>query len=426
MIVISSDIVESAKGCEASRDLFLGARDNGDVYNALMNEDGPGAVPGTLHVSECDATVPVQTIGKPADRVRVIAFRSPVADDGLPAGPTGAAGVRLQGFVLRDGGWQESPVLCVPVKQELHSRISGLLETDVLKDKCVFEGGLGSGGAPAIMELAKAGVGRFLLMDHDRLEVANITRHIAGLADVGRYKTKVMAELIRGKNPDADVQAWETKICWDSIEHVRQCVRTADLVLCGTDEPVSRNILNSVCVEEDTPLIMAGAFRRAYGGQVLRVRPHRSPCYQCFVMSLPDQARDHEIATADQAQRIAYSDRDVPIEPGLSTDIAPISQMVAKLGVQELLQDEPTTMRSLDEDLVAPWYIWINRREQGTEYEKLPPLGFSLDGFRILRWYGIELERRPDCPCCGDFIGHVAHEEGIEVAAEDLAAFEAR
>ncbi|NIN70054.1 MAG: ThiF family adenylyltransferase, partial [Anaerolineae bacterium] len=79
--------------------------------------------------------------------------------------------------------------------------------------------------------------------------------------------------------------------------------------------------------------------------------------------------------------------------PGLSTDIAPISIMVVKLVIQELLKGTETTLRSLEDDLIAPWYMWLNRREPGTQYENLEPLEFNISGMNILRWYGIDVTR---------------------------------
>ena len=57
-------------------------------------------------------------------------------------------------------------------------------------------------------------------------------------------------------------------------------------------------------------------------------------------MLLPEQAQDQEISNRRAAEGLAYADRPVAIEPGLSTDIAPISLMVVKLAIQELLKDQ--------------------------------------------------------------------------------------
>ena len=183
-------------------------------------------------------------------------------------------------------------------------------------------------------------------------------------------------------------------------------IRKADEVICATDNKSSKLITNRLCVEENKPCIFAGAFRRAHGGQILVVQPFVSLCYQCFCMLLPEKENDQEISSQEHAESLAYTDRPVPIEPGLSIDIAPISLMVVKIVIQHLLKGKETTLRSLDDDLKAPFLFWLNRREKGTQYEKLQPLGFNFNGITILRWYGVDMKKHPDCPVCG-------HEENL-------------
>jgi molybdopterin/thiamine biosynthesis adenylyltransferase len=240
---------------------------------------------------------------------------------------------------------------------------------------------------------------------------------------MGRYKTRYVAEVIRQQNPNANVHTYECRICRENEELLRGVIRQVELVISAVDDHRAIVLLNKICVDENKPLIIAGAFRRAYGGQVLVVRPKISPCYECFRRGLPEKALDHEISSAEQAQQIAYSDRPVPVEPGLSSDILPISTMVVKLALMVLLKTRPTTLRSLEEDLVAPWFLWLNRREIETEYEKLLPLGCHQNGMHILRWYGINLRRRPDCPCCGDFVGAACTEAGIQIGEQDVREF---
>jgi len=321
------------------------------------------------------------------------------------------ATLEVNGYVSTKIGWERVEVKILPGKNEIFSRFGGLLETDVLSEKKVLICGLGSGGSQIAIELSKASVMNYTIMDHDRLEVGNISRHMAGISDVGRYKTNVMAEMILEKNPYCKIHTEEKKISWDTAEEIREMVRDVDLVICATDGNTSRNIINRICVEESKPCMFPGAFRRAYGGQILFVRPHKTLCYQCFRMHLPDQAMDQEISSPEQAEGLAYTDRPVSIEPGLSADIAPISFMTVKLAIQYFLRGKNTTLKSLDDDLVAPWFIWLNRREVDTQYENLEPLEFNLDGFHILRWYGIDVKPHPACPVCGNFEGSLALEE---------------
>ena len=410
MIVISRDIIEKLYQNGRRIDVFFNSWDQGDVYNLFSQAHSLGTVPGSIQVVNQRSDFSISRIGKKSDRVRIVLRQE---DQRSCQKASKESFLDVRGYVLNEPSWQEMPVQIIPVRNEIFSRFGGLLETDVLAGKRVLIIGLGSGGSLIAIELAKSGITDFILMDHDRLEVANVGRHAAGLSHVGRFKTKAIRELIIDKNPYAKVRTYEDKVSWVNVGKVREIVKEADIIVCATDDRPSKLLLNRIIVEEHKPCVFAGAFRRAYGGQVLFVRPESSLCYQCFCMLLPEQAEDQEISSQEQAEGLAYTDRPVPIEPGLSIDIAPISLMVVKLVIQELLKDSTTTLRSLDDDLVAPWYLWINRRELGTQYEKMKPLAFNIDGLHVLRWYGVSVERHPDCPVCGDFEGHLAREFGV-------------
>lgn len=325
---------------------------------------------------------------------------------------------RVTGTVTDEQG-EEHPSLIqvVPVRDELFSRARSLLETAVLAGKTVFFKGVGSVGSTVIRLLAQSGIQRFIFMDHDRVEVANVVRHEAGISDIGRFKTNVMSDIVLNKNPYAEITTYEEKAGEENLDLVRDIVRKVDICIDTGDEREGKLLLNRVCLEEETPLIISGAFRRAHGGQILRVKPGETACYQCFVQML---AKNSSAYPDPETETIAYSDRPVPIEPGLSIDIEPIAQMTAKLALQELLKDQQTTLRSLDEDLEANWYLWLNRREQGTQYESWEPLGFGIDGMRIMRWYGVNFESAPSCPVCGDFAQHLAKQVNIDLSSDSL------
>ena len=355
---------------------------------------------GTLiYVEREHPHIMVDYFGEPEDVVRVAINGDTV---GLES-PLKVIAANSLGFARIDGNWVRLPLQIVPTRVELFSRINGLIETDVLAKMRVAVFGVGSGGAPVAVELTKSGVGIFDLIDHDRQEVGNVIRHPCGISDVGRYKPLAAADVLREKNPFVEVKTWPLKVGWDCYDTVKEICQAADLVIIATDNHTSRLVINKACVETNRTCIIGGAYRRAYGGQVIRVRPFESCCYQCFSMMLPDRVEDQEISGEEQAERLSYTDREVAVEPGLSADIAPISLLMVKLAIQELLKGTETTLRLLDEDLSANWYIWLGRREIGTQFENLKPLGNNVDGMHILRWYGVDVERHPGCPVCGDF-----------------------
>ena len=327
------------------------------------------------------------------------------------------------GWIRSEEQWHEARVEVIPLRDDLYSRVRGILETAALADKTVVLVGLGSVGSTIAVELAKCGVMRFVLWDPERLKVVNVCRHYAGLSHVGRFKTKFLRDAILEKNPYAQVTTHEVGVAWENLQIVRDCLRQADLGIGSPDNQEARIILNKACVDEGRPLILAGAFRRAFGGQVFRIRPRRSFCYQCFLGALDTDLEEQAIPREVLAEPIAYSDRPVPIEPGLSNDIAPISTMAVKLAIQELLQGKPTTLRSLDEDLTASWFIWVNRREVETDFAALKPLACDIDGMHVLRWYGVRYERVKTCPACGEYNAATQEKLGMHISEEEALAF---
>lgn len=318
------------------------------------------------------------------------------------------------------GASDQIDVVVAYVQPELELRRSGLLETSALADRSVLCIGLGTGGAHVAVELAKSGVGRFTLIDPDRLSVGNVVRHPGPLSQVGRQKVRVVRDLILEKNPAAQVSLYPTGISEENANTLRSLFASSDVVICGTDNRPSKLLVNRLALDVAVVALYGAAFRRAYGGQVLRVRPGRSPCHQCFISAMPEEAADVEIASAEAAEAVAYSDRPVAIEPGLSLDVLPIATFLAKLALNELLVGKTSALTALDRDYDAPWYLWVNRPETGTPYAVFPPLSESMDEMTINRWYGVYFERDAACPACGDFVDAIANAYGVALDSIEL------
>ena len=415
-VVLSEADIRFRQTNETCRTLEFACLDDGDVYTARRAGWPPGGVIGLIEFAAAAASMPVDASVDFKIRVAV-QYRSSEATGEDPA-ETSVESVTA--LVHGREGWKRAEVLFVPSYDEIFSRSRGILESDVIANKEVLVVGAGSGGSLVVIGLAESGVMNFSVWDGDRIMPGNVSRHIAGVCDIGRKKTAFLADQIHQKNPYARVQTVDDMVTSANKEVLREFVARSDAVICATDTRNSRLIVNRLCVEEGKPCIIGASFRRAYGGQVLVIRPRRGPCYQCFVQALPEQAEDQQVSSDAAAERLAYSDRPVAVEPGLFNDVRTIAQMVVKLAIQTLVQGCATTLASLDEDLVAPWYLFLNRRDLDSPYANLAPLAFGVNGMRILRWYGIDLHRNPACPVCGDFVQQVS--EQLLISLDPAAA----
>ncbi|HNX03995.1 MAG TPA: ThiF family adenylyltransferase [Opitutales bacterium] len=323
------------------------------------------------------------------------------ADAGTPVVLVDAAGrAPVRAFVGTEPG-EGFPVAVLSPEKDLASRRGALLEGSLLSERRVMIVGVGSFGSVAALELAKAGVGRFILADMDRLEPGNVSRHACGIADVGRYKTFAVRDAIFARNPDAEVDTLEADVN-TQMEYLREAGRHSDVILCLTDSARSRFNVNAAAVSASRPALFGRAVTRAAGGDVFRYRPG-GPCLSCL-FSAGAAPGEEEVSSPRQVSGAEF-DYAPPgyaaglVQPGLSNDIAPIVQMVVKLALLELSPRTAPLWRKLDEDLEAPFYVWANRREG--IYEDYPPMQYAFNRSSVMRWYGVRVPRDGACLACG-------------------------
>ena len=292
----------------------------------------------------------------------------------------------------------------VPDKSNLYTRSKGLIEIGALEKKSVLIVGLGSGGATIAVELAKAGVGNFILVDFDRLELHNISRHIAGVNELGRLKTNIVRDAILAKNPYANISTYPIDMLSD-ISLIERLIIETDLLIAATDSLSSRYVLNSLIIKHKKVGIFGRAVTRAEGGDVLRVRPG-GPCYACLKGS-QWYTQEDEITDLRRARELgvipAYTseeDANAMVQVGLSTDIAPINTMVVKLALQELSRGTECLITTLEQELDYDFYMWANRRE--FHFANWAPFNNNPGRKKptILQWYGVKFPKNCDCNEC--------------------------
>jgi len=147
--------------------------------------------------------------------------------------------------------------------------------------------GAGGLGAPALLYLAAAGVGRLTVVDGDTVALSNLQRQpIFTTGDVGRPKAEVAARRLAALNPHVTVDPQVLRL---DAEAAARLVPAADLVLDGSDNFPTRYLLNAACVAAGRPLVAAAMSR--WEGQVAVWHPAGGgPCYACVFPEPPDPA----------------------------------------------------------------------------------------------------------------------------------------
>jgi hypothetical protein len=263
------------------------------------------------------------------------------------------------------------------------SRIRGLFEVDRLAQTTVAVIGLGTGGSMVASQLARSGVGRMRLVDFDRLEVHNITRHVCGLSDIGRYKTYAMRDHLLNISPVIRVETYETNIL-ESETTLIDIVDGCDLVVVATDSEQSKLAVNRVCWPRGIPAVYAAAYNRAFGGDVFRAVPPDGPCYDCFQVVVTEFFGPPPAATTDFS--IGYADPsqmpDLVAEPGLGMDAGMIALIMTRMALMTMLRGTDTTLP----DLPTNWVLFGNRAEWLFE--------------KPLESIFVDVPKQPACPTC--------------------------
>jgi len=90
-----------------------------------------------------------------------------------------------------------------------------------LKNKHVFIAGLGGVGSYCAEAMARAGIGRLTLLDHDKVVVSNINRQLpALLSTVGQSKAELMRDRIADINPECEVTILQDFLTIDNVNEL--------------------------------------------------------------------------------------------------------------------------------------------------------------------------------------------------------------
>jgi adenylyltransferase/sulfurtransferase len=150
--------------------------------------------------------------------------------------------------------------------------------------------GAGGLGAPVLMYLAAAGIGRLGVVDEDTVSLSNLQRQIIhATPDIDRLKVDSAAERVHALNPHVDFVPHAERLDTDNALHL---IAGYDLVIDGSDNFATRYLVSDACYLAAKPLI-TGALG-AFDGSVTTIRAHErnadgalNPSYRCLFPEAP-------------------------------------------------------------------------------------------------------------------------------------------
>ncbi len=104
--------------------------------------------------------------------------------------------------------------------------------TERLQRVCVGIAGCGGLGSNVAVALTRAGIGKLILADMDRVEVSNLNRQHFFLNDLGRYKAEALESHLQNINPEIEIETHVVEITPDGVETI---FGTADILVEAFD-----------------------------------------------------------------------------------------------------------------------------------------------------------------------------------------------
>lgn len=106
--------------------------------------------------------------------------------------------------------------------------------------------GLGGLGSNISICLARAGIGKLILIDFDRVDITNLNRQQYKANQIGRYKTEALAENLMEIAPYLEVHAITTRI---TEENYLELLKDSDVICEAFDDAEAKAMLVNAVLE---------------------------------------------------------------------------------------------------------------------------------------------------------------------------------
>jgi len=140
--------------------------------------------------------------------------------------------------------------------------------------------GLGGLGSNIAIALARAGIGKLILIDFDRVDITNLHRQQYKAEQIGMYKTVALAENLKEIAPYISLEIHTERITEDNAVTLLQ---DADIICESFDDAECKAMLTNTVLTEmrDKYLVAASGMAGLHDANSIKTRKVTSKFYLC-------------------------------------------------------------------------------------------------------------------------------------------------
>ena len=179
--------------------------------------------------------------------------------------------------------WEAVDLDSLPTREAFRQALAqrhGAALQETLERSTVAVCGLGGLGSNIAIALARAGVGRLILIDFDRVDLANLNRQQYKVCQIGQPKVQALSENLLEIAPYLEILAHDCRI---TEENFRELLAGADVICEAFDNPESKAMLVNGVLEQlpDTWLVAGSGMAGMGSPNTIRTRRISKRFYLC-------------------------------------------------------------------------------------------------------------------------------------------------
>ncbi|MGN0673612.1 MAG: thiamine biosynthesis protein ThiF [Anaerovoracaceae bacterium] len=140
------------------------------------------------------------------------------------------------------------------------------------KAACVAICGLGGLGSNIALALARAGVGRLILIDYDRVDITNINRQQYKASQIGMYKTEALSQNLKEIAPYIEIELLTVRATEDNAVEL---LLGADIICEAFDRAEAKAMLTNLVLEKLPDRYLVAASGMAGIGSANEIKTRR-------------------------------------------------------------------------------------------------------------------------------------------------------